>query len=103
MRLLGPNRGRQFLLQGLKITAAECLERGIVAEVVPRDQVPPRARALAGELATRTTQALRYTRILGTREYRRNLEYDGGCGTALQGLAAGEYWPGGKVGADSVK
>ena len=91
MRLLGPNKGRQFLLQGLRITAQEALERGIIAEVLPQDQVLARAHDLANDLAKRKTQVLRYTRMLATREYRRNLELDGGYATALEGLAGAEY------------
>src|SRR5262249_8423730 len=43
--LLGPNRGRHFLLTGAEIDAAEAQRLGVVAEVVPRDQVLTRARA----------------------------------------------------------
>jgi enoyl-CoA hydratase/carnithine racemase len=94
MRLLGPNKGRQFLLQGLRITAQEALERGIIAEVLPQDQVLARAHDLANDLAKSKTQLLRYTRMLATREYRRDLELDGGYGAALQGLSGAEYRPG---------
>jgi enoyl-CoA hydratase/carnithine racemase len=103
MKLLGPNKGRQFLLQGLRITAAEAMHLGIVAEVLPQDKVLGRAHELANDLAKSKTQLLRYTRLLATREYRRNLELDGGYGTALQGLAGAEYWPGGHAGASDVE
>jgi enoyl-CoA hydratase/carnithine racemase len=35
--LLGPNRGRYFLLTGQKLSAQEVLTLGVVNEVVPRD------------------------------------------------------------------
>src|SRR5229473_2035891 len=37
--LLGPNRGRYFLLTGQKIQAEEARQLGVVGEVLPGDQV----------------------------------------------------------------
>ena len=36
--VLGPNRGRYFLLTGQKLSAREALELGVVSEVVPRER-----------------------------------------------------------------
>ncbi|MFX8645056.1 enoyl-CoA hydratase/isomerase family protein, partial [Acinetobacter baumannii] len=41
--LLGPNRGRYFLLMGQEIGAAQALDYGIVSEVLPHDAVLGRA------------------------------------------------------------
>ena len=93
--LLGPNRARQFILMGTRLTAAQALEAGVVMEVLPQDQVLSRAHEIAAEFATRPSQVLRHTRILLTRQYRRTVELDQGYGAALEGLGAAEYWPAG--------
>jgi enoyl-CoA hydratase/carnithine racemase len=51
--LLGPNRGRYFLLTGQAISAAEALELGFVAEVLLPQDLMAGAWALAREVATR--------------------------------------------------
>src|SRR4030042_4133525 len=51
MELLGPNRGRYFLLTGQKLTAQEALELGVVNEVLPPDKLMPRAMELAEHTA----------------------------------------------------
>lgn len=93
--LLGPNRTRQFLLLGQRISSAEALQLGVVTEVLPRADVLERAREVANDMASRTDQVLRYTRMLGTRMHRRDIEADIGYSTALLGLAATEFFPGG--------
>ena len=49
--VLGPNRARHFLLTGDEIDAAEAKRLGVVAEVVPHDQVLTRAWDIARTLA----------------------------------------------------
>jgi enoyl-CoA hydratase/carnithine racemase len=48
--LMGANRARYFLLTGQKISATEAKEMGLVNEVLPKDEVLPRAWELAREL-----------------------------------------------------
>ena len=48
--LLGPNRGKYFLMTGQKLSAQEALDLGVVNEVVPRDQLMTRAREHAEKL-----------------------------------------------------
>ncbi len=86
--LLGPNRGRAFLLTGAEISAAEALACGIVAEVLPSDRLLDRAWALARQLAQAPDLTLRYTRVVLTEPLRRALAADLGYGLALEGLAA---------------
>jgi len=86
--LLGPNRGRHFLLTGAEIDAAEALRLGVVAEVVPKDQLRERAWAVARELAKKPQLMLRYTRVATTLELKRRLLSDLGYGLVLEGLAA---------------
>jgi len=103
LQLLGPNRGRQFLLEGQLIGAEEALQRGVVAEVLPQGEVLARAHQIAHEWATtQTTATLRLSRRILTREYRRLYYNDADFGAMAQGLAAAVYWPSGKAGADDL-
>ena len=85
--LLGPNRGRYFLLTGQTLTAHEALELGVVGEVLPPDEVLPRALALAAQLAASTPMTLRHTRMCLTMALKRQLHDMLGYGLALEGLA----------------
>ena len=91
--LLGPNRGRSFLLTGERITAAQALDLGIVSEVVSRDQLADRAWELARQLAKQPTTTLRYTRAALTQELKRTILDHVGPGLALEGLGAHASWP----------
>ena len=64
--LLGMNRGRYYLLTGQTLDAQKAHELGLVAEVLPPDQLMARAWELAEDLAKRPTLALRYTRLILT-------------------------------------
>lgn len=99
--LLGPNRGRYFLLTGETIDATEAQRLGLVAEVMPADRLLPRAWELARELIEQNPLALRYSRLLLTESLRRSVHEHLGYGLALEGLAAidessgevGYSWP----------
>jgi enoyl-CoA hydratase/carnithine racemase len=91
--LLGANRGRYFLLTGQKISAREALALGVVNEVLPRDQVLPRAWERAAQIAARPTLAIRYARVAMTQTLKRMMLDDLGYGLALEGLSASEHWP----------
>jgi enoyl-CoA hydratase/carnithine racemase len=86
--LLGPNRGRHFLLTGRELSAAEALALGVIAEVVPRAQLVDRALSIAADLATRPTLTLRYTRSCLTMRLKAELQAAMGHGLALESLAA---------------
>ncbi|MGQ0529202.1 MAG: enoyl-CoA hydratase/isomerase family protein [Panacagrimonas sp.] len=86
--LLGPNRGRYFLLTGQKIGAAEALQLGIVGEVLSCEQLLPRAYELAADLATRNPVLLRNTRHVLTRPIKRAMAHDLHTGLALEALAS---------------
>lgn len=86
--LLGPNRGRYFLLTGQKIPAAEALALGVVGEVLPPEHLLPRACALAAELAALNPIVLRNTRHVLTRPLKRALAQDLHAGLALEAIAS---------------
>jgi enoyl-CoA hydratase/carnithine racemase len=84
--LMGLNRGRYFLLTGQTLTARQAQEVGLVNEVLPRQDLLPRAWALAEELAQRPPLVLRYSRVLLTQHLKRLMHDLLGYGLALEGL-----------------
>lgn len=84
--LLGLNRGRYFLLTGQTLSAHQAQELGLVNEVLPRQQLLPRAWELAEQLAHQPPLVLHYSRVLLT-EHLKRLTHDLlGYGLALEGL-----------------
>ena len=86
--LLGQNRGRYFLLTGQTLSAKEALDLGVVAEVLPRDRLLPRAWELAEQLAEKPDLTLRYSRVAMTLQLKRQMQDMLGYGLAIEGLAA---------------
>ena len=85
--LLGPNRGRYFLLTGQKLSAQEALALGVVSEVLPKDRLMARAWELAQQLSQQSALALRYSRVVLTLHLKRLLQDMLGYGLAVEGLA----------------
>ena len=88
--LLGLNRGRYFLLTGQTIDAPKALELGLVSEVLPREELLPRAWALAEQLAEQSPLVLRYSRVLLTQYVKRMMHELLGYGLALEGLGSAD-------------
>jgi enoyl-CoA hydratase/carnithine racemase len=86
--LLGPNRGRYFLLTGQTLSARQAYELGLVGEVLPKDRVLARAWELAEQLAKQPLLTLRYARVALTMDLKRRLQDLLGYGLALEGLAS---------------
>lgn len=86
--VLGPNRGRHFLLSGRELDARTALEYGAVNEVLAPDALLPRAQEIARTIAEKPLLARRYARKVLTRPLRRLLEADLGYGLAHEALAA---------------
>jgi len=84
--LLGPNRGRHFLLTGAEISAQEAQQLGFVAEVVPHGQVLARAREVARDLIRHNPQMLRFSRMALTQHIKRRMLDDLGFGLMLEGM-----------------
>lgn len=84
---MGLNRGRYFLLTGETIDAQRALELGLVSEVLPRNELLPRARMLAERLIEQNPLVLKYTRRMFTAPLKRMMADYLGYGLALEGLA----------------
>ena len=85
--LLGMNRARYFLMTGQTLNAEECKALGLVNEILPRDELLPRARELAAGLLTKNPLMLRYTRNLLVHQIKSTVHELLGYGLALEGLA----------------
>lgn len=92
--VLGPNRGRYFLLTGQKLSAQQALDLGVVSEVVPREKLLDRAWELAGQIAGRPSLAVRYARVALTQNLKKLMLENLGYGLALEGLGAVQSFPG---------
>lgn len=86
--VLGPQRGRYFLLTGQELNAAQALDFGVVNEVLPLDQVLPRAHEIAATIAAKPPLARRYARAVLTRELKRLMHEQLGFGLAHEALGA---------------
>jgi len=102
--LLGLNRARYYMLTGQVIDAAAALDLGMVNEVLPADQVLPRAFALAEQITRQSVLVTRYTRAAFTHTIRQLLVANHGYGIMLEGMACvddaevgGGYELGGRV------
>lgn len=72
--LLGINRARYLMLTGQVLGAKEAKEMGLVAEVMPREKLMPRARELAAQLAKKSDMLLRYTRAVLTHPLKKQID-----------------------------
>ena len=86
--LLGPNRGRYFLLTNEKLDAQEAKRVGVVHEVLPAGALQERSWTLARELAATKPLVLKYTRLALTHQLKRSILDDLPYGLLLEGLAA---------------
>jgi enoyl-CoA hydratase/carnithine racemase len=85
--VLGPNRGRYFLLTGQKLAAREALELGVVNEVMQREKLLRRAKELAREICKRPMLAQRYARVAMTQVLKQQMLDGLGYGIALESLS----------------
>ena len=88
--VIGSVRGRYFILTRQELDAATAKQWGAVNEIVPSDQLLPRAREIAEGLAKLPPLTTRYTRIALTRKLRRIIDEGVGYGLALEGISAAD-------------
>jgi len=87
---IGTIRGRYFILTRQELDAKTAKEWGAVNEIVPADQLLPRAREIAEGLAKLPPLTTRYTRIALTQKLRRIVDEGIGYGLALEGISAAD-------------
>ena len=72
--LMGLNRARYLMRTGQVLNAQEAKDIGLVAELMPREKLLPRAWQLAEQLAKKNDMLLRYTRMVLTHPLRKQLD-----------------------------
>ena len=85
--LLGPNRSRYFFYTEQVMTAQEAKAAGVVGEILPRNELLPRAWEIAVRLAKKPLQTLHYTRTILTQPIKQKMLSDLGYGWAVEALS----------------
>src|ERR1700722_10023617 len=93
---IGTIRGRYFILTRQELDAKTAKEWGAVNEILPADELLPRARKIAERLARLPPLPTSYTRIALTQKLRRIIDEGVGYGLALEGISAAEVARGGR-------
>src|SRR3954467_669547 len=73
-RALGKARAMELILTGRNLSAREAYERGLVSEIVAREEVLPAALALASEIASLPPLAVRAAKEAVNRAYELSLD-----------------------------
>jgi enoyl-CoA hydratase/carnithine racemase len=73
-RLLGYQRAAELTFTGRIVKAEEALQLGILLEVTQPEQLLPRAKEIAAQIAAKPPQAIRYAKRLLKLAQRQNLE-----------------------------
>jgi enoyl-CoA hydratase/carnithine racemase len=87
---IGTVRGRYFILTRQELDAATAKEWGAINEIVPSDNLLPRAHEIAEGLASLPSLTTSYTRIAMTQKLRRIIDEGVGYGLALEAMSAAD-------------
>jgi enoyl-CoA hydratase/carnithine racemase len=98
--LIGHTRAKYFLLTGSPIDASQALALGVVNELLPRDELGPRAWALAREFAARDLAVLRYAKAAVSIGVRRNFGENLSHGLGVEGTG---HWARGGIKPSHIK
>jgi enoyl-CoA hydratase/carnithine racemase len=88
--VIGSVRGRYFILTRQELDAETAKEWGAVNEIVPANELLPRAREIAEGLAKLPPLTTKYTRITLTQKLRRIIDEGVTLGLALEGISAAD-------------
>ena len=88
--VIGSVRGRYFILTRQELDAETAKEWGAVNEIVPANELLPRAREIAEGLAKLLPLTTKYTRIALTQKLRRLIDEGVTLGLALEGISAAD-------------
>jgi enoyl-CoA hydratase/carnithine racemase len=88
--VIGSVRGRYFILTRQELDAETAKEWGAVNEIVPSNELLPRAREIAEGLAKLPPLTTKYTRITLTQKLRRIIDEGVTLGLALEGISAAD-------------
>lgn len=86
--VIGPVRGRYFVLTQQVLGAEDAKAYGAVNEILPRAELLSRAREIAGKFAALSPLTAKLTRLAVTQPLRRLIEESVGYGLALETLSA---------------
>lgn len=85
--LMGLNRARYFMLTGQELSAEECKDLGLVNEVLPRDQLLPRAYELARHILEHKPMVVKLFRPTLLQQVKRLMLDSVSHGLMIEGLA----------------
>jgi enoyl-CoA hydratase/carnithine racemase len=88
--VIGSVRGRYFILTRQELDAETAKAWGAVNEIVPANELLPRAREIAEGLAKLPPLTTKYTRIALTQKLRRIIDEGVTLGLALEGISAAD-------------
>ena len=88
--VIGSVRGRYFILTRQELDAKTAKEWGAVNEIVPSNELLPRAREIAEGLAKLPPLTTKYTRVTLTQKLRRISDEGVTLGLALEGISAAD-------------
>jgi enoyl-CoA hydratase/carnithine racemase len=88
--VIGSVRGRYFILTRQELDAETAKEWGAVNEIVPSNELLPRAREIAEGLAKLPPLTTKYTPITLTQKLRRIIDEGVTLGLALEGISAAD-------------